>query len=357
MIIAATMLATDQADLVYEATRSVLDWADLLIVIAEHHYPVTLAEAYRASIDAGKQGCVRYFQYTWDDDFAAARNFALDCARRCQADWAVTIDCDERIRLNGLTPEEMRLGLQAALVTDSDTLMVTAQDGDYAKDRLFRLPARGRWTGAVHECYVNFGVRTTLPTLTFAETVKSPEEYRAKLERDARALERMTRDEPGNGRWWYYLGFTYEMQGNQDGAYDCYDRCYQGSAWAEERAWAAYKKAAILHAQQRYGLAATAAIEGLEELPTPENAWMAGLCMFYEGRYLDATEWAQFAIILAGTGRKRDSFIYRPAHFEGPWNVLRFAYRTLHRDVEADQAEEMYALRLAERSGLVLLAG
>src|SRR5262249_31138857 len=126
--------------------------------------------------------------FAWRDDFAAARNFALDAAHELGAEWSVTLDTDERLDLAG---ED----LAGALADPSlGCLLVFEEGARYAKERFFRLPARARFTGPTHEAFPSYEVGArTLERARFRELPKTKEQYQAKFARDARVLAEHTR--------------------------------------------------------------------------------------------------------------------------------------------------------------------
>ena len=158
-------------------------------------------------------------EFRWCDDFAKARNFALDAAARHGATWAMTLDTDERMEFPGYASREELL---AALESDPKVRvwLVMEKGGRYAKERFVRVGSQrseveGRrsevkWVGRVHEALVGAGPgeAKVLPGVLFWEVAKSAERHRAKLTRDLAILRVETRDKPSDPRWWYYLGQT-----------------------------------------------------------------------------------------------------------------------------------------------------
>lgn len=103
---------------------------------------------------------VRYFSYEWQDDFAAARNFALE---KATGEWIVFLDADEVLKYpEGLKGNLLRIlsrqpGLEAVLVPLEN---IDADNNDMLIDtdrviRIFRNRPYLRYAGAVHEQLVN----------------------------------------------------------------------------------------------------------------------------------------------------------------------------------------------------------
>ena len=117
MKIVSTTLVGNNVDIVADALRSVVDWVDLCLVIDTGSTDGTLEVA--RSI-AGAKYVERVFP--WINDFAAARNFALAAAAELGANWAITVDTDERIIPKG---EDLRAVLRnctegVVMLSDSD---------------------------------------------------------------------------------------------------------------------------------------------------------------------------------------------------------------------------------------------
>jgi tetratricopeptide (TPR) repeat protein len=345
--IVATTLTGNSRELIGDALRSVIDWVDWCLVIDTGVTDDTI-ELARAV--AGGKLVIRKFP--WANDFAKARNFALDAATEIGADWAMTLDTDERILLNSV---DVHAVLQ---MTEIDTVRVWKQGGDYAKERFFRLPAVGRWVGPTHEAFMQ-SVRGTvdLEGASFTELPKSSEQLKQKLMRDVAILNRYSAEHPEDGRWFYYLGDSYDALGRKEEAISTFRRCSEIAAPDEEGAWAMYRAAQCLLELNRPD-EAIAAIgagmarhAGLGELP-----WLAGYAAWQAGRADQAAYWAFVAITLgkySGVGDivQRRGFCHEPGLWEGPFDILRFALRKLGDDAGADDAEHNYheakAARLA----------
>src|SRR6187551_2491141 len=91
-MIVSTTLTGSNADIIGEALASVLEQVDRCIVIDTGARDDTLDVARKV---AGDKLLLR--EFPWKNDFAAARNFALEAAAAPSASWAVTLDTDERL--------------------------------------------------------------------------------------------------------------------------------------------------------------------------------------------------------------------------------------------------------------------
>ncbi len=196
MKIASTTLTGNNADVIGDAIRSVVEWVDCCLVIDTGVTDDSLRIARQI---AGDKYVERRFE--WINDFAAARNFALDAAHQIDASWTITVDTDERILDNG---EDLRRAMQEASV---DVLMMYDERREYTKERCFRIPSRERFSGPTHESFPAYTVgMRTLERAVFRELGKSPEALRRKFERDAGILASHVKEHPNDARWHYYLG-------------------------------------------------------------------------------------------------------------------------------------------------------
>lgn len=348
MLIASTTLTGNNADIIGDALKSVVDWVDVCLVIDTGVSDSSLEIAKKV---AGDKYVERRFP--WTRDFAQARNFALDTARVLHASWAVTLDTDERILPNG---EDLR----AAMATSSeDVLMLPYEDGSYAKERCFRLPARARFYGPTHEVFPAYKVgMRTLQRARFRELAKSPEALRRKLERDLEILTAHTRAHPKDPRWHYYLGESLKNLGRAEEAVAAYDACAALRGWNEESAWACYRAAECLSVLGRHRDAIDRCATGLSRhAGIAELPWMAAYSAYQAGDNAQAAYWARLSIthgLFEGQGAAvpRIGFRNPIALYEGPYDVLRFALRNLGDVVGAEAAERAYLEALAARSNV-----
>jgi tetratricopeptide (TPR) repeat protein len=260
-------------------------------------------------------------------------------------------DTDERIDRRGFDIRASLAGI------DLDVASIAHVDGSYAKERFFRMPARGAFQGPTHEAFMHAGRRGELTGPVFREEPKSADGYRRKAERDVAILTRHTAAHPDDPRWFYYLGDALDLLGRKDEAIAAFERCWALKGWDEEGAWAMYRAARCwldLGDRDRAIEACAAGMArhaGLAELP-----WLAAFACWQAGRDAQAVHWARISAALghafgAGQGAQRIGFRHPPALYEGPYDVLRYALRRLGDEAGADEAERLYRQALAMRTG------
>jgi tetratricopeptide (TPR) repeat protein len=349
-MIVSTTLTASNADVIGDALASVLDQVDRCLVIDTGARDDTLDVARRI---AGDKLLVR--EYPWRNDFAAARNFALDAAQAAGAEWAVTVDTDERLLF------DPGFDLRAALAaTPARVLLVSQTDGSYAKERIIRLPTALRWAGPTHEALggQRTGDSATIAGVRFSELPKDATALRRKFERDVAILRRHTKQHAREPRWHYYLGASHADLGQHAAAIEAFRTCASLGGWAEEGAWACFRAAECCCALERWQEAIDFCARGLAIRPaTAELAWLAGLAAYRAKRYEDAIAWSNMAIVNghyqgAGASFPRISFRQPSALYEGPYDVLRRTFvATGNEEAAAEAARECEEAQRARESG------
>ena len=345
-MIVSTTLTANRAGVIGAALASVIEQVDRCLVIDTGVTDDTLAVARQVAGDK-----LHVVAFPWVHDFSAARNFALQSAHDMGASWAMTLDTDERL---SFVPE---FDLRAVLRARADeALLVAYEGGSYAKERLFRLPAKGRWSGPTHEAYI--GPRGgILPGVTFTELPKDAMTLQRKFQRDANILGAHTSRNPGDPRWHYYLGASLHDLGRFDAAIQPFLACAALRGWDEEGAWACYRAAECYGTMGRWNDAIETCAKGLALRPaTAELAWLAAVASMKSGRYVSAIAWANMAIangLYNGTPYpvERIGFRNLVALYEGPYEVLRQCYERLGDEGLAESAARtcQHARRTRER--------
>lgn len=361
MIVSTTLVGPGTVDVLEDALASVRDQVDRCLVVLsdpELSDRDLVHAARRAGVKPAKLSLVRF---AWIDDFSAARNFALEQAALLGATWSVTVDTDERLHFDGV---ELRQVLGA---TDVDLYLAMQADGSYAKERAFRLGKGWRWTGRTHEsCPWSPGARReTLAGVTFSELAKSPEQLRAKFERDKLILleETAGHARAENARAWYYLGECYHGLADLESAVFAFTTCAEFSGWNEEAAWSRYRCADLCCRLGGFDAAIEHAALGLtKHAGFGELGWIAGIAAFRAGRFEQAIHWATLSASVgwfSGTGRwvPRAGFRYPPALWEGPYDILAHAYEAIgeHEQAARARARKRAAEKLRARTELGVL--
>jgi glycosyltransferase involved in cell wall biosynthesis len=142
MALSIMMIARNAARHLGESLRSVAPIADELVVVDTGSTDNTRQVAAQAG--------ARVLDFAWCDDFAAARNFALDQTRH---EWIFSIDADEVLIGDARAP------LAAAMASSAPAYLVyqdnVFDNGDVKPNlvaRLFRRHSHIRFRNPVHEC-------------------------------------------------------------------------------------------------------------------------------------------------------------------------------------------------------------
>jgi tetratricopeptide (TPR) repeat protein len=339
-MIVSTTLTGSNADIIGDAIASVVAHVDRCLVIDTGAKDDSVVVARQA---AGEKFLLR--EFPWKNDFAAARNFALEAAAEAGGTWAVTVDTDERLLF------DREFDLRAALgKTRANVLLLDDEGGTYGKERIIRLPASVRWNGPTHEVLEGqrTGTSEQLPGARFRELPKDAAALKRKFERDVAILKKYTRQHGKQPRWFYYLGASHQDLGEYAAAIDAYKTCAELGGWAEEGAWACYRAAECCCKLNRWGEALHFCAAGLALRPaTAELAWLAGFAAYKAGRHEDAIAWSNMAIangLYEGQGAlfPRISFRYPTALYEAPYDILRWAHKALGNAEAAAEAERKF---------------
>ncbi len=137
--IVATMMTGSNESIVGEAVQSALRFVDEVVLV-----DTGISDGTKEVVESIAKGKYVLVSFPWCQDFAAARNAALQFASDRGATWALTLDSDERMRF---PPFEDRDDLLNALNSDPlvKTWMVACGDNSYSKERFIRVPTSLRW--------------------------------------------------------------------------------------------------------------------------------------------------------------------------------------------------------------------
>ncbi len=241
--IAVTILARDSGETIERAIRSVLPIARQIIVLDTGSADDTPTRALRLGAEV-------YFA-RWDNDFAAARNYAL---RHVRTPWVLALDSDEELDsttllahahlLNEPTIGGIELQLRSTASPEERQQLVFA----HWAVRLFRYAEGVAYSGRVHEQIRPALearrwriVRAPILIWHFGYT---PDQIRQKAQRNAELLRRELAHCPGDAWLQYHLGMALFELGETEQALELLRRCSEHpELQPEQRYWARLRAA------------------------------------------------------------------------------------------------------------------
>ena len=209
-LVAAALIVRDEARYLPDCLASIRDVVDDIVVVDTGSADDSPAIA--AALGA------RVYHRAWDDDFAAARNAALD---HCESEWILYIDADERL---APVPRPAVEALLAEAPEVAFRLLLRPWTGatPYREYRLWRNDPRIRFEGVIHEKVVPaihavadadhrpIGVCDLLLTHVGYEGDQT-----RKHRRNLPLLRRQVRADPGNLFNWHHLSRVLAGLGRQ----------------------------------------------------------------------------------------------------------------------------------------------
>lgn len=191
----------------------------LLSSLTPYHFEIVLVDT--GSTDRTKEIAAKYtdciYDFPWQDDFSAARNFSLSKASN---DWVFMMDCDEWIKsldLEELNYFRKHLSHAVGSVT-RENLTGTPEHSSMSIDQTERFFSRKRflYTGIIHEqltpkfekTFEAFLLNTTIGHDGY---LMSDEECLSKAKRNISLLEKQLLQKPDDPYTLYQLGKGYEM--------------------------------------------------------------------------------------------------------------------------------------------------
>lgn len=172
------------------------------------------------TVDIAAKAGVRLLHLAWTQDFAAARNVALDAVT---SDWVLYIDADERLNLpqGGVLSDYIDHKAIAGFVRFRPKTGYTR----YREWRLFRNDIRLRFKGRIHETIVpairEVSDRDSLPIVQTAVEINHlgyDGDQSHKHGRNLELLEQAVRTNPDRTYYWYHMAETLAALGRLEEA-------------------------------------------------------------------------------------------------------------------------------------------
>lgn len=223
--IAAALIVRDEARCIARCLESVRPHVDRMLVLDTGSVDGTPALAAACGAE------VHHLE--WPDDFAAARNHALELA---DADWNLVIDADEWVASGG---EQLRRWCRGptrlGLLCVHSALDAQQSPGAERRNWLPRLLPRGvRYQGRVHEQPVSALARARID-IHIAHDGYLEDQVARKRDRNGPLLMRELQDRPGDPYLLYQLGKDAEQRGELAAASIRYAAAFQavppGASW------------------------------------------------------------------------------------------------------------------------------
>ena len=334
MRIASVTITSNRREIIADAILSVRDWVDAAVVVDLGITDDTLQIVQRLMAEVGKPVYVTKCDAPTCGEW---RNAGMRLAQDLGFDWAVTLDTDERLHVKA--GWDIRKALE--MVRDqADVIFARDSQDRYPKERIFKLPTQNWFAGHAHEAIPNIGQMVNLPGLTFSELPKSMEKIKANCEFIRREKLRELAEDDSTPRNWYYLGDALDVLGEAEEAIVAFQNCAERTTWDAEGAWANLRTALCARKLKDTKRALEYCARGLVYHPGyAELAWLAAVICAESGQWHHAIYWARMAMI----NGKPEIDIHHSSHclpfgvWEGPYEILRDAYRNLGNQAEADK--------------------
>lgn len=281
MKLSVAMIVKNEEECLGKCLRSVRD-ADEIVIIDTGSTDRTAAVVRSANMPQ-----VRFIEgeYTWNDDFAEARNFAMS---QCTGDWCLIIDADDRLEHDAIF--DIREAIESAGDKRTLNLKITHEKAAdyYFYPKLIKLNSGVQFVGMDHEApNVNDGGEA-VATMILGRSVNHTRDE----DRSLRIGLKMHAADPDNARTLYYLAREYWYRKDYENAGPLFLACCEKSKFLAERADAYLYLARIYSALKQGDAARAACVDAI----TINANFREALCFMADLSFEhNAVRWREFA--------------------------------------------------------------
>jgi tetratricopeptide (TPR) repeat protein len=291
--------------------------------------------------DIAARAGARVLDFTWIDDFAAARQFSWDA---CTGDWVLWLDADDVLTADAraayahVKQQVLNDRLDAIWAPyryhfDPETGVCTYA---FNRERLVRRAPGVHWEGVVHEVLIVPGDRTILREDLYVEHRPHPERAPAKAGRNLAILERAVADGDRAPRTLFYFGNELRDNGRYAEAIEAYrDYLAAPGPW-----WEAYA-AEISLARCAFGAGRDDEAIGALLAALRRDASRAEAFMQLGKWHYDRKEWTlaiPYYSAAASCRRPSEGFVQESDYSWAPWDFLGVCLANAGRHEEAIEA-------------------
>ncbi len=221
MKISAVLIVKNEKDHIKDVLTSLVGVDEIIVVdTGSQDDTVELARAAGAQV---------FTDYSWNDDFAAARNHAL---AKCTGDWVISIDADEVLEDGGIA--KIRALLENARPDQLHfSVEMTAKHvgNKHNLPRIIRNDGQVRWVGAAHETL--FPVQRNLTDVVI--TYGSSTAHQLDPDRMLRILAKVVASPEGTPRDLYYYAREYYYRQDYVNAMRLWEEYVSIATWLPEK--------------------------------------------------------------------------------------------------------------------------
>ena len=278
----AAYIVLNEEDNLPRSLDAIVGLADAVVVVDTGSTDRTVELAQEWSDRTGIP--LKVFEFEWCDDFAAAKNFAVEQVETGHFIW---LDADDIVE----DPKAVREVFDS---TDHDVYHILTDLGGGGRFRRERIaPSSVRWMYPIHECLDIRGLDGMHTDLVILHRPTETGHWIGSLKRNDRILKVWLEREPESDRATFYLAETLRQRGDWDAAAPLYEKHHtRGTDWREALFHSAYQMARYRLHIREWDKAVKWGLEAIRTDPVwREGYYVVGDAHFWMGDYTTAYAW------------------------------------------------------------------